>query len=236
MHIVLDVLVAAIVVFTVIGAVRKGFVRSLLSLVGLVLSLVLTYSFAVPFGAVIDSEVVTPMAAKSILKQSELDGVTLESPLAEFPADTARYNKKRLNLYDGSTSTLLAEYESVSADADATVGDYLGVALNAHSYTGMASAALAAVVIFIGVAIVVWVLKAVLTPIMRLPVLHQFDKLLGLVVGVVNAAVVLFLFVAIVSAVGYLVQVGGGGDYGALVDKTHLFKYIYDSPLHTILK
>ena len=100
----------------------------------------------------------------------------------------------------------------------------------------MASAALAAVVIFIGVAIVVWVLKAVLTPIMRLPVLHQFDKLLGLVVGVVNAAVVLFLFVAIVSAVGYLVQVGGGGDYGALVDKTHLFKYIYDSPLHTILK
>ena len=50
MHIVLDVLVAAIVVFTVIGAVRKGFVRSLLSLVGLVLSLVLTYSFAVPFG------------------------------------------------------------------------------------------------------------------------------------------------------------------------------------------
>ena len=75
MHIVLDVLVAAIVVFTVIGAVRKGFVRSLLSLVGLVLSLVLTYSFAVPFGAVIDSEVVTPMAAKSILKQSELDGI-----------------------------------------------------------------------------------------------------------------------------------------------------------------
>ena len=79
-------------------------------------------------------------------------------------------------------------------------------------------------------------LKAVLTPIMHLPVLRQFDKLLGLVVGVVNAAVILLVFVAIVTAVGYLIQVGGGGDYGAFVDKTYLFKYIYDSPLHTILK
>jgi len=65
------------------------------------------------------------------------------------------------------------------------------------------------------------------------PNLH---KLLGLVVGVVNAAVILLVFVAIVTAVGYLIQVGGGGDYGAFVDKTYLFKYIYDSPLHTILK
>ena len=127
---------------------------------------------------------------------------------------------------------MLAEYDAVSASPNATVGDFLSVALNAHSYTGVASVALAAVVIFIGVAIVVWVLKAVLTPIMHL----QFDKLLGLVVGVVNAAVILLVFVAIVSAVGYLIQVGGGGDYGAFVDKTYLFKYIYDSPLHTILK
>ncbi len=236
MHIVLDVLVVAIAVFTIIGAVRRGFVRSLLSLVGLVLSLVLAYSFAVPFGEVIDSEVVTPLAAKSILKQSELGDVTLDSPLSEFSVDAARYNKKLLDLYDGNASSMLAEYDAVSASPNATVGDFLSVALNAHSYTGVASVALAAVVIFIGVAIVVWVLKAVLTPIMHLPVLRQFDKLLGLVVGVVNAAVILLVFVAIVSAVGYLIQVGGGGDYGAFVDKTYLFKYIYDSPLHTILK
>lgn len=56
---------------------------------------------AVPFGEVIDSEVVTPLAAKSILKQSELGDVTLDSPLSEFSVDAARYNKKLLDLYDG---------------------------------------------------------------------------------------------------------------------------------------
>ena len=62
MHIVLDVLVVAIAVFTIIGAMRRGFVRSLLSLVGLVLSLVLAYSFAVPLGARFQNSRLTPRA------------------------------------------------------------------------------------------------------------------------------------------------------------------------------
>lgn len=237
MHIVLDIAAVAIIALTIFGAVRRGFMRSLISLAALVVSLILAYSFSASFGAVIDRSVVTPAASKIILKQSS-ETVTPDSPLAEFSVEDARYNKALVALYGGNSTQLVSDYNAYAAKegAGATVGGYLDAALDARGYTQTASAAIAVVLIFIAVAIVASIVRAVVSPFMRLPVLHQFDKLLGLVVGIASCVAILMLFVAAATAVGNLIQAAGGGDYNAFIDKTYLFKYIYDSPLHTILK
>ncbi len=180
MNIVLDLLLIGLVVFCIVHGVRRGFVENCAGLATLVLAVVLILSFSAPLGEKLDEKWIRPWAAEKIVKAggAEKDSPAVELDLVKSGAEL----EKRFGL------KLAALPES-----EQTAGEYVEEALKARSVTAGAARAAAGILLFLIAVVGVLILRLVLRPILRLPVLKQANRLLGAAIGVVNALILAFL-------------------------------------------
>ncbi len=212
MHIVLDILLVAIVVVAVVIGARRGFFKSVMGLVGIVLAVVLMASFAAPLASAVDDAVIRPWAVDRAI---EAQGVSAETPTADL--DLARVD------------TALSDYLNIDIsgvdEIPETVGEYLNAIFLVNGITLAISKALAAVLIFVVSMLGLWILSFLLKPILKLPVLRQCNGLLGAAIGAVNAVIILLILATAIYLIGVTSQ---SADFDvATVDKTVLFKHVY---------
>ncbi len=212
MHIVLDVLLVAIVVLSVVIGARRGFFKSVIGLAGIVLAVVLMASFAAPLASAVDDAVIRPWAVERAM---EAQGVSAETPTADLDlvrVDTALSNFLNVDILGVE-------------EIPETVGEYLDAIFLVNGITLAISKALAAVIIFVVSMLGLWILRFVLKPILKLPVLRQCNGLLGAAIGVVNAVIILLILATAIYLIGVTSQ---AADFDvATVDQTVLFKHLY---------
>lgn len=240
MAILLDILIIAVIIICVVIGVKKGFVEAIISLLGFTLAIVLAWSFAETLGETIDENVIRPWAVRAIIKDSEKEGLTPDSSLDEVSADDLTLNEKILALFKNDTDEVENDYAKASEKEDkGTIGQFLDNLLEKQSITLLASKTIAVVIIFVVVSLVLWVVKLLLKAVFRLPVLRQCDQLLGAVVGLANAAIIILICCTAISFLGILSKTDDTGltYQERVVDKTVIFKYIYENnPINYIFE
>ena len=216
MNIVLDVLVIAIVIGSVILGWRRGFVKSISGLLSLVLAMVIVSSFAGPVAQKVDEAVIEPWAIKQVVKTQE--GLTADAPASEL--DLVSVNR---SISDRFGVNILGVEDTMGA---ATVGEYIGSVLKTTGITLTISTAVATIGLFILSWVAVWLIGLLLKPILKLPVLRQCNGVLGVVIGLVSAAILLMVLAYTVQSLG---ATKPDALFGAqTVEKTVLFKKIVE--------
>lgn len=216
MNLVLDILVVVIVIGSAILGWRRGFLKSISGLLSLVLAIVIVSSFAQPVAEKLDDTVVRPWAVNQVIKTQE--GLTADAPVEQL--DLAVVNQ---GIADKFGVNILGVETSTQAS---TVGEYIEAVLKQIGITVTVSMALATVGLFALASLGVWLIGLLLKPILKLPVLRQCNGILGVMAGLVSAALILMVLV-------YAVEMVGGSNPDALlgaqtVEKTYIFKHIAD--------
>lgn len=213
MHLVLDAVVLAVAGICLALGWRRGFVDSVKGLVGILLSVIVAATLAQPVGEKIDEAVIRPWAVDQVLSVQG-EEVSADTPIAQM--DLVAVNEQISNLFHVD---ILGE-----TTADMTVGGYVEKIITDSGITMGISHALATILLFAGCSVVVWLIGLLLKPILKLPVLRQCNGLLGLLVGAVNAVIVLLVIATAVELFGGSVP---NVDLGPQeVEQTVLFKYI----------
>lgn len=212
MHIILDLLVVGIVVGSIILGWRRGFIKSISGLIGLVLAVVIVSSFAQPVAEKLDDTVVRPWAVNQVIKTQE--GLTADAPVDQL--DLAVVNQ---GISDKFGVDILGVEDAMGAT---TAGEYVEAVMKHIGVTVTVSMALATIGLFALAWIGMLLIGLLLKPILKLPILRQCNGILGVAVGLISAALILMVLACVV-------ELGGKTDpmFGAqTVEKTYIFKHI----------
>ncbi|MDP4153656.1 MAG: CvpA family protein [Bacillota bacterium] len=229
MTIILDIFLIASILICCFSAMKKGFIKSLLELVGGFAGFIFALIFAGSLGNIISERWIGPFFDKNMTsyvsnlfeKSNAVNGETgsgFNSLLKTFG----------LSL-DKIRSTVIGN--TIDKAGDKSVNFVSATAAQKVSYI------VAFILIFIGVTIACAILARVLGVIFKLPVLHQFDSLLGLAVGIISALIFGWVFSA---AVYYILPMLGDTNFLGIstssYGSTFLFKYFLDTnPLIALL-
>ena len=221
----LDIIIVLIIGLTIYFAAKNGFVKTAISASSFIIAIALTAAFATPLAEVIKQ---TPVA-DSIRTSTEekiadilLDGSVDVDNLLDGESEEFN-NLLSLAGIDSNSLTDWYEDKVVSGIEEATARLAEKIAEPIIHTIAMA---VAIVAIYIGTRIVLMIVSFILDQIFRLPVLKAFNKLDGIIVGVVLALirVCLFCFIA-----GLLIKnadfLGNEFISNLVPEKTLLFKF-----------
>ncbi len=221
----LDIIIVLIIGLTIYFAAKNGFVKTAISASSFIIAIALTAAFATPLAEVIKQ---TPVA-DSIRTSTEekiadilLDGSFDVDNLLDGESEEFN-NLLSLAGIDSNSLTDWYEDKVVSGIEEATARLAEKIAEPIIHTIAMA---VAIVAIYIGTRIVLMIVSFILDQIFRLPVLKAFNKLGGIIVGVVLALirVCLFCFIA-----GLLIKnadfLGNEFISNLVPEKTLLFKF-----------
>lgn len=206
MSLAIDIILLAVIVLCVAGGIKRGFVRTIMSFVTAVaaglgawyftpsLSLYLRSSY-------LEDRITDPVtqAIKSLMSPS-LDG---KDAIPKLFLDMPDAFASLLQRYGVSSEAAKNSVSASSADTATALADLL-----AEPAVKMISDALAFILLFIGIALVLTVITFVLDLIFKLPVLSGLNRLGGLILGLFCGALYSWVIVFVLSAaLPYLTQV-----------------------------
>ena len=220
--IIADVLIAAVMVFTIVMAAKKGLIKSVTGLIKGAVSFIAAYAF-------------TPMLSGLIYDKFMLGRISggIEKTLLSLSGDgSGTYDLA--GMFDKMDSSLKQIIDRYGADASevgelckssaASKSSVEGLAdIIAHPVADMISSALAFIGIFVAVFLALTILAFILDAIFHLPVLKSTNKFLGFVFGIAEA---LILAVFISSAVAALVRGLGSVNSDLFGDKVVESSYL----------
>ncbi|MBE6692082.1 MAG: CvpA family protein [Ruminococcaceae bacterium] len=221
----LDIIIVLIAGLTIYFAAKNGFVKTAISASAFIIAIALTAAFATPLAEVIKQ---TPVgdsirtATEEKISDILLDGSfdidnLLDGKSEEFNNLLSLAGIDSENLNDWYEDKVVSGMEEATARLAEKIAEPI-----IHTI----AMAVAIVAIYIGTRIILMIVAFILDQIFRLPVLNACNKLLGIVVGVVLAAirVLLFCFIAnlIIANADFL-----GSDFisNLAPEKTLLFKF-----------
>ena len=238
MSAVLDLLVVAVLVISVIVGYKRGFVKSLLRLTGSLISLVLAVVLASPLGSFFNDAFVSDWLSSSaqgkLEEQLSAMGGSFDTLFDSMPEEFSGL----IDHFGVGKNDMEQQYEQMAAE-DKTDGliaeelaDYLTQgAAKAISYV------LAFLLVYIVSYILIKLLSRLIDPIFRLPLLHTANALLGAVLGVLVAVVFLWVAALLIEhVVPYLFGNDSIFHDGFSAENTLLYRYFVDlNPLQSLL-
>jgi len=210
MNIFLDVAVVLIVVLSIVAAVKKGFIKSLMKLIGLILTLVVMFFYASTLGKTINVKFLSPAVSNKICQTVEEDA----EKLSDKKIISKIIDKANIDITSSS------DMEELKVAISEKLND--NKLMNALGY------ALACLVILVAIWLAVWLLELILKSIFKLPGLKQLHGLLSIILGIVNAAILLCIMGVVVTSASnaYTPKTENGTFENEVVEKTYLYKYV----------
>ena len=199
MQLVIDILLIVIFGLLVFRGWWRGFMKSVLSLGRLILSLVITIVFGASFAAWIDAKFVNPPVFEAVFKKfSDIAAEVTASAEGGIDALVEKIPEAFRGYLDLETLDPTAEIDALVEQWSHTVAD--GISKVIATVIGyILLFVLAFLVLTLGIFIV--------TRFAKLPAIKTVDKLLGLVVGIFSgAAVVIFISVILSALLGIFGQ------------------------------
>lgn len=199
MQLVIDILLIVIFGLLVFRGWWRGFMKSVLSLGRLILSLVITIVFGASFAAWIDAKFVNPPVFEAVFKK--FSDVAAEVTASAEGGIDALVEK----IPDAFRGYLDLESVDPTAEINALVEEW------SHTVADGISKVIATVIgyilLFVLTFLVLTLVIFIVTRFAKLPAIKTVDKLLGLVVGLFSgAAVVIFISVILSALLGIFGQ------------------------------
>lgn len=227
---ILDGVLILILVVTIALGYHRGFIRSIVQLVGLVAAIVVASSLSASLAPMIYDSFVSEPLQQTIVEAVENSGSAamseqLEGALNSLPD----FLVNAINQNDQATQAL-DQMQSTVIDSTVVLAEALVTKVIRPLAIGLFRVVLFIVLVLL-LLLVVKLLTALLKPIRKLPVIRQADGLLGAAVGLLKAIV----FVLIAVSVMQLLASSGKLITTAQLDETLLASWVaQNSPLSFI--
>ena len=199
MQLVIDILLIVIFGLLVFRGWWRGFMKSVLSLGRLILSLVITIVFGASFAAWIDAKFVNPPVFEAVFKKfSDIAAEVTASAEGGIDALVEKIPEAFRGYLDLETLDPTAEINALVEQWSHTVAD--GISKVIATVIGY-------ILLFVLAFLVLTLVIFIVTRFAKLPAIKTVDKLLGLVVGLFSgAAVVIFISVILSALLGIFGQ------------------------------
>ena len=200
MQLVIDILLIAIFALLVFRGWWRGFMKSILSLGRLILSLVITILFGSAFAAWIDAKFVNPPVFEAVFKK--FSDVAAEITASAEGGIDALVEK----IPDAFRGYLDLESVDPTAEINALVEEWSHTV--ADGISRVISLILGYILLFVLSFIVLTIVIFIVGKLAKLPAIKTVDKLLGLVVGIFSGAIAVIIVSVILGAILGLVGQG----------------------------
>lgn len=239
MNIILDILVAAIFIFTVISGYRKGFLRTVLNLCGGIICLVVTMTLSPTVGNYINENYMAPTFEKAVtdkmveLAPTEQNNLNIDKLIEEVPNEFVKILESfNINLDDFKEQFELFKKESAENTTRAAV-EYV-----AKPISQTLSYILAFVLLLVASMLVLSILKFLLDKVVKLPFLRTANRFLGIIAGILFALLWIYILSMIVEiTLPYLKNTSTPLLSQTEPYSTLIFRYFYGrNPIYELVK
>ncbi len=197
MSIVLDLIVAAIIILTVVMSAKRGFVRVIIELVGFIAAVFITFTISTPLGNITYDKIIEPPALKAVedatADTAELSVETMWGAIPEFLQNSAEKigitrEKIEETLNNNSGGSVSSVAQTVSQEAvKPVISEILALIYS--------------VFIFILLLIAVKFLAKFLNRVFSFSLVGTLNRVLGGIAGIPKGIIIAILFIIIVTLI-----------------------------------
>lgn len=207
MTIIVDLVILAIIVLCVIVGYVRGLTGALIKILSFVLSIVIAFVLFVPISnLIINNTTIDESIGQSIREMIIANNATEESD--NMPTTITDYIGEQVeNVTDSAREAV----------ADTTSREVAITIVKAATW----------IILFIVARILLILLKFITSLIARLPVIKQFDKLGGVIYGLLEGLIIVYVVLAIISLISPLMN----GTLAELIDNSYLGSMMYNNNL-----
>ena len=200
MHLVIDILLIVVFALLVFRGWWRGFMKSILSLGRLILSLAITILCGSAFAGWIDAKFVNPPVFDAVFKKfSSIAAEVTASADGGIDALVAKIPESFRGYLDLEAIDPTAEINTLVESWSHTVADGISKVI---------SLVLGFVLLFVISFILLTIAIFIVNKLVKLPAIQSVDKILGLVVGIFSGAITVVFLSVLLSAVFGLVGQG----------------------------
>ncbi|MFT8887998.1 MAG: CvpA family protein [Ethanoligenens sp.] len=213
MSVLLDVLTVLIILATIWLSYRRGFLYTVIGLVGYVLAVFAAIALSVPLGSWIYTHLLQNIMLAHV--KNYLAGHTLSSLTEQFGQSIQQF-APGLNL-NSLFQQRTGQLENAAMQA---VIQPIGMSIGRG---------IAFIILFFLFITAVHIFENLSLGISRVPVLGALNRIGGAVLGIVKAFLMLFVICTLISALLPILNVSNFPITTAVIDQTSVFKYFYQS-------
>lgn len=224
MSIILDLIVAAIIIFTVMMSAKRGFVRVIIELAGFIAAIFITFTISTPLGNITYDKIIEPPALNAVedatADSAALSVETLWEAMPEFVQD----NAEKIGITKSAIEETLDNNAGSSAKS-------IAKAVSQQVVKPVVSELLAlvySVIIFILLLVVVKFLAKFVNRIFSFSLVGTLNRVLGGIVGIPKGIIIAILFCLIVTLITMFTSEGFLFFSEEVMDKTVIFKFLYE--------
>lgn len=208
MSIIIDLIIAGIIALCVIVGYAKGLTGALIKIVSFVLSLIIAFILYMPL-------------SNYIINNTQIDNM-IENTIRESILKNNDQTKKEENMPTAITDYINQKVEDASNSVkenviNSTAKDVSQTIVRAGTW----------IMLFIIARIALIVLKFITALIAKLPVIKQFDKLGGIIYGLLEGLVITYLALALISFITPMTK----GNLSSDINKSYIGSIMYNNNL-----
>ena len=214
-----DIVLVLLLFLFAFWGLKKGFMSSILSFAGLALSFVIAVLFANKLAVMLEGTAIYNFI--SDMAAGMLNGVG-DFMATSIPSYDVLYDALSAKLPD-FLAKILADSASamIGSSADMTIAELL-----MPSLVSMFMTITSFIMLFIGSYILTIIIKAIVSAITSLPIIHLADKLLGFILGLIKGFVfvsVLFLIMSFLGGLSFVETIN------VYINDSYLASYMYNN-------
>lgn len=208
MSIIIDLIIAGIIALCVIVGYAKGLTGALIKIVSFVLSLIIAFILYMPL-------------SNYIINNTQIDNM-IENTIRESILKNDDQTKKEENIPTAITDYINQKVEDASNSVkenviNSTAKDVSQTIVRAGTW----------IMLFIIAQIALIVLKFITALIAKLPVIKQFDKIGGIIYGLLEGLVITYLALALISFITPMTK----GNLSSDINKSYIGSRMYNNNL-----
>lgn len=210
MGILVDLVVVAILILNIIIGYKKGLVNAIFSICAFLIAIAATFILYKPVSNIIINNTEIEQKIKEVIINNNTNEKNAENTQNQD-------NSEKINIQQYIDNAIKDVAESAKEETTELVADTIankGVQI------------LTWIVLFVGIRIVLMVLKFLIEGITELPIIKQFNQVGGLAYGILKGLIIIYLLLTIMFLV---ISINGNGAIAEAINNSHITKFLYDN-------
>ena len=224
MSFILDAIIILIILLFVFLSAKKGFVRTLIEVVGFVAALVIAFTFSSPIANTIYDKMIQPSVVKTVENVAS-DGISKATSAVDAVWDKMPTFITESNFFDLSKETITTTVQNQATNETAQLAQSISDSFVKPATTKLLSVLISVILVVI-LLFVVKILAKYINKLFTFSIVGDINKTLGGVLGLVKGAAVAVIFCLVISLIlsftkdGFLIFT-----YDA-INSSYIFKFL----------
>lgn len=208
MGILMDVIIIAIILFNVMLGYKRGLIHVIFNICAFFIAIILTFIFYRPIANIIINYTEIDEKIEEIILQNN----------ANYEPDETQENE------DGTTN--LQQYIARQIQDTTDEAKAQAAQLVANTISHRAIEILTGILLFVGIRILVTLLKFLAEGIAEIPIIKQCNKMGGIAYGLLKSAIIILILLTIMFLV---ISINGNGVMTEAINDSYITKFLYEN-------